>query len=148
MVMAMCIDTNETLAVQSVSATGNKTFSLTPPAGTTGGTKYLRIRLAAGTGTPAFSGSSAAAGEVEDYAVTVAAPATVAIGDLVWNDADKDGVKDAAESGISGVTMELLSDVNADGVLLGTELNAVATTSTAADGTYAFSGTALVENTR
>ena len=68
------LDTNETLAVQSVTGTGDKTFTLTAPAGTTAGTKYLRIRLAEGTGTPAFSGTSTANGEVEDYAVTVVVP--------------------------------------------------------------------------
>ena len=65
-------DTNETLAVQTI-ATGTNTlnFSLTPPTGTVPGTKYLRIRVAETTATPAFSGASTLRGEVEDYAVTV-----------------------------------------------------------------------------
>jgi hypothetical protein len=66
------IDTGETLAVQTI-ATGTNTlsFSLTPPTGTVSGTKYLRIRVAETTATPAFSGASALRGEVEDYSITV-----------------------------------------------------------------------------
>jgi choice-of-anchor A domain-containing protein len=74
-------DTNETLAVQSVTSSGTKNFSLTPPAGTTPGTKYLRIRFAEGSTTPAFTGSSALKGEVEDYAITVNGTATSDYGD-------------------------------------------------------------------
>ncbi|MBL9146894.1 MAG: putative Ig domain-containing protein [Verrucomicrobiaceae bacterium] len=64
-------DTNETLTAQTVAATGNVTFSLSPPAGTTAGTKYLRIRITEGGVAPTFSGSLALKGEVEDYAVSV-----------------------------------------------------------------------------
>jgi hypothetical protein len=66
------LDTNETLAVQTI-ATGTNTlsFSLTPPAGTVSGTKYLRIRVAETNATPAFSGASTLKGEVEDYSITV-----------------------------------------------------------------------------
>lgn len=38
-----------------------------------------------------------------------------AIGDLVWNDTNADGVKDASEAGISGVTIDLYLDVNGNG---------------------------------
>ncbi|HEX6288234.1 MAG TPA: SdrD B-like domain-containing protein [Herpetosiphonaceae bacterium] len=50
------------------------------------------------------------------------------IGDRVWRDADGDGVQDAGETGIAGVTIELL---NASGVVVGT-------TTTDASGLYAF----------
>ncbi|MEQ1749913.1 MAG: GEVED domain-containing protein, partial [Prosthecobacter sp.] len=66
------IDANESLAVQTiVTGTNTHSFSLTPPTGTVPGTKYLRIRVAETTATPAFSGASTLRGEVEDYAVTV-----------------------------------------------------------------------------
>uniref|UniRef100_UPI00378343F0 GEVED domain-containing protein n=1 Tax=Prosthecobacter sp. TaxID=1965333 RepID=UPI00378343F0 len=65
-------DTNETLAVQTVSATGTYNFTLTPPAGTTAGIKYLRIRITEGATSPTFSGASTLKGEVEDYAINVA----------------------------------------------------------------------------
>jgi hypothetical protein len=51
-----------------------------------------------------------------------------AVGDKVWDDADGDGVQDAGEAGLGGVTVRLLDSGNA---VLGT-------TTTAADGTYQF----------
>jgi hypothetical protein len=75
-------DTNESLTAQTVSATGSFNFSLTPPAGTAVGTKYLRIRAVEGATHPGFSGTSLLKGEVEDYAVTVnAAAVTTDFGD-------------------------------------------------------------------
>ena len=50
------------------------------------------------------------------------------IGDFVWHDADRDGVQDSGESGIAGVTIELL---DADGEV-------IATTVTDASGHYLF----------
>jgi GH25 family lysozyme M1 (1,4-beta-N-acetylmuramidase) len=64
-------DAGETQAVQTVTASGTFTFSLTPPAGTTPGTKYLRLRVTEGITAPAFIGNSTLKGEVEDYAITV-----------------------------------------------------------------------------
>jgi uncharacterized repeat protein (TIGR01451 family) len=66
-------DSGETQTVQTVAAAGttNVTFALTPPIGTTAGTKYLRIRATEGSTAPAFSGASTLKGEVEDYAITV-----------------------------------------------------------------------------
>ncbi len=53
------------------------------------------------------------------------------LGDFVWDDLDGDGVQDAGEPGIDGVTVELRS--NGGGSL-------IATTTTAAGGSYGFSG--------
>jgi uncharacterized repeat protein (TIGR01451 family) len=50
------------------------------------------------------------------------------LGDYVWEDTDADGVQDAGESGIAGVTVKLYK---ADNTLAGT-------TTTAGDGSYAF----------
>ncbi|ACL25990.1 SdrD B-like domain-containing protein [Chloroflexus aggregans] len=52
------------------------------------------------------------------------------VGNFVWEDHDGDGVQDAGESGIDGVTVTLY---RADGTT-------VATTTTAADGSYSFTG--------
>ena len=61
---------------------------------------------------------------------------TGAIGDFIWNDADGDGVQDAGESGIEGVTVNLYSDHDGDGVYD----NLVGTAVTDATGHYIFDG--------
>ena len=60
--------------------------------------------------------------------VPVADPGS--IGDRVWNDADGDGVQDPLETGLVGVTVELL---NGSG-------DVIDTTTTGANGAYTFSG--------
>ncbi|MFT5654505.1 MAG: putative repeat protein (TIGR01451 family), partial [Arenicella sp.] len=67
------------------------------------------------------------------------------IGDLVWHDNGAsggglgDGVKDASELGVSGVTVTLYEDTNNNGVI-DTEDAQVATTTTDVSGTYVFTG--------
>ncbi|MGD2085470.1 MAG: C25 family cysteine peptidase [Candidatus Aminicenantes bacterium] len=56
------------------------------------------------------------------------------IGDYVWSDADNDGIQDAGETGIGGVTLQLLADNDGDGNFT----DVVATTTTADDGSYLF----------
>ena len=70
-------DANETVTLSVanlVAGTNNITATLVPPAGTTPGTRYFRVRVTEGTTVPTFSGSSALRGEVEDYAVEVRSP--------------------------------------------------------------------------
>ena len=55
-------------------------------------------------------------------------PVRGSIGDLVWSDTDGDGIQDAGEPGLAGVTVALL---DADG-------NVVDTVTTGADGSYLF----------
>lgn len=55
---------------------------------------------------------------------------TYTISDRVFVDADGDGVLDLGETGLAGVTVELLD----------ASLNVIATTASAADGTFTFSG--------
>ena len=61
---------------------------------------------------------------------------TGSIGDLVWLDQDGDGVRDAGEPGLGGVTVTL-TWFGADGVAGGGD-DLVRTTTTAADGSYSF----------
>ncbi len=69
------------------------------------------------------------------------AGATAIIGDTVWADADGDGLLDAGEPGIAGVSLDLLSP-GVDGVL-GTGDDVVEdTVTTDADGRYLFTGVA------
>jgi hypothetical protein len=58
------------------------------------------------------------------------AVSTFSIGDRVWKDIDGDGVQDSGETGISGVTIQLL---NSSGTV-------IATTTTNSSGNYTFSG--------
>jgi hypothetical protein len=55
---------------------------------------------------------------------------SVPLGDLVWNDSNKNGIQDEGEPGIEGVTVRLLNEMN--------ETNATTTTNTS--GYYSFSG--------
>jgi uncharacterized repeat protein (TIGR01451 family) len=67
-----------------------------------------------------------------------AAGATGAIGDRLWIDADADGVQDAGEAGLAGVTVELFRDADGNG----TYETSVGTTTTNAVGNYIFDGLA------
>ncbi|WP_420631305.1 SdrD B-like domain-containing protein [Candidatus Leptofilum sp.] len=62
---------------------------------------------------------------------------TVSIGDLVWQDNDRDGIYDAGESGIENILVTLYEDQNGDG-LIDPEDAVIATALTAVDGSYLF----------
>jgi len=57
------------------------------------------------------------------------------IGDFVWQDTDGDGIQDAGEPGIPGVTVNLYADANQDGIPDGAP---IATDVTDANGEYGF----------
>jgi uncharacterized repeat protein (TIGR01451 family) len=71
------------------------------------------------------------------------APGSASLGDRVWSDADGDGIQDAGEPGISGVTVELYLD-GGDGIFnpndAGTDDVLVTSVVSAADGSYLFTG--------
>lgn len=71
------------------------------------------------------------------YDMTAIAAETGSIGNLVWEDTDSDGVKDASESGIAGVTIDLYYDANGDGIVNPGEPK-IGTTTTDATGGYLF----------
>jgi SdrD B-like domain len=65
-------------------------------------------------------------------------PVTFALGNIVFVDANNNGIKDGGETGIgTGVTVSLYADANGDGVPDGA---AITTTTTNGDGQYLFSG--------
>ncbi|MEZ5585104.1 MAG: SdrD B-like domain-containing protein, partial [Candidatus Competibacteraceae bacterium] len=68
------------------------------------------------------------------------AAGTAVIGDRVWSDADGDGVQDAGEPGLAGVTVRIYTDANGNGAIDGGET--FVETTTAANGSYQFSVTA------
>jgi hypothetical protein len=107
-------DLDETQTVQSVSVSGTRSFSLTPPAGTTVGTKYLRIRFTEGTAAPAFSGISGLKGEVEDYAINVQAAGTP-LSRRVTNTLSAPAVTFTAWQSANGLNGENTATGNSDG---------------------------------
>jgi hypothetical protein len=70
--------------------------------------------------------------------------ATLTLGNLVFNDANKDGLFNAADgdTGINGVTVKLYIDANANGVYDALSDTFVTSTVTAGGGLYSFSGLA------
>ncbi|MGB5661351.1 MAG: SdrD B-like domain-containing protein, partial [Thermoanaerobaculia bacterium] len=88
----------------------------------------------AATTLPAAAGSKVitiAGGDVNGVSFGYQVPGL--IGDVIWSDADGDGVRDPGESGLAGVTLELQ-----DGVCV--PASTCSTTTTAADGSYSFAG--------
>lgn len=67
---------SERSALTSITSIGSRSVSMPCPAGTVPGTYYMRARIQEDT-PPAFTGTSANKGEVEDFPVTVACPTLV-----------------------------------------------------------------------
>ncbi len=72
-------------------------------------------------------------------------PAPIEIGNRVWSDTDADGIQDAGEAGISGVTVQLYTN-GADGIAGNADDVLVATATTSTNGNYYFT-TATGTNT-
>ena len=62
------------------------------------------------------------------------------LGDKVWYDLNNNGVQDAGELGVAGVTVTLQKDINGDGIFSGAGELSFATTTTNALGQYLFGG--------
>ncbi|MCU1398190.1 MAG: hypothetical protein JWN62_1299, partial [Acidimicrobiales bacterium] len=125
-----------TIATQTTGTDGAYGFANVP-------TGNYRVAVTSPTGfdattAPASRVDLAAAGSVltADFGFTAGTAAPGAVGDTVWNDLDADGAQDPGEPGIAGAVVTLRSDANGDGVFE----TIAATTSTGAQGTYAFSG--------
>lgn len=131
------LDANEMILDQAV-ATGSNLFGVLVPAGTfTGNGAFLNARFRLFAERPlvpqlAIVGS-AVGGEVEDYQLVVGEPdlATLSLSGFVYVDANNDGIKQAGEAGISGVTVTITGtdDLGGSVTFQGT---------TAADGSYTF----------
>lgn len=78
------------------------------------------------------------AGEIHYNPYNVCLPictVTYSLGDFVWYDVNNNGIQDAGEPGVNGVTVKLYADANADNIPDGA---AIATTTTNASGAYSF----------
>ncbi len=111
-------DANEHIITDQTIASVYTTLALLAniPADAIPGDTYARFRLSSASGT-SYDGA-AADGEVEDYKVTITAPSR--IGDTVWLDTNKNGIQDAGEAGVQGVTVKLYR--KSDNRLLGAKL--------------------------
>ncbi len=68
----------------------------------------------------------------------IAQAATISIGDLVWNDADKNGLQGSTESGVAGAVVELFCSPT--GVIGGVNDYSLGQTVTDGNGNYEFDG--------
>jgi hypothetical protein len=124
------------------------TVGFTPPSGTAFTTSTGAVSQVANsdanTTTGRTGGFNVAAGEQVTYvdAGLVSMATTLAsLGDRVWYDNNRDGDQDAGEPGVSGVTVNLYFDANADGFINGAEATTpLRTTTTDAFGNYIFNG--------
>ena len=140
--------TNAVIATTTTNASGNYSFTSLPTNVT------YEVQFVAPTGdsfttpnvTPATTGEinsvanssgltgpiTLTNGEVDNNVnAGLTVPPTGAIGDIVWLDANKDGLQDNGETGVGGVTVELLNST-------GTSI--LATTTTNSSGGYEFTG--------
>ena len=76
--------------------------------------------------------------DTADFGLDVTPNETASIGDLVWDDANGDGVFDTGELGVPGVTITLRRDVDGDGIFETSLTSAV----TDGDGAYRFANLA------
>jgi uncharacterized repeat protein (TIGR01451 family) len=121
------------------TTTGSDGSYLFVPTVTVGGT-YFVVATTPGSPTPThtpttptvypFTGVTAGSSYLTADFGFASIAATYSIRDRVWVDADAGGDLDGGEGGVGGVTVQLLD----------ASLNVIATTTTAADGTFSFTG--------
>lgn len=131
-------------ALRAVGGTPGYTFSIT--SGALPGGLTLNTSTGAITGTPTTAGTFSFTAKVVDSTGTTGSHAATAnccitiarssssatgqIGSLVWKDADGDGLQDAGEPGIAGITVQLK---NSSGTVIATDV-------TDSSGVYGFEG--------
>jgi hypothetical protein len=135
-------NTGEQIATNTVisnnSSNSTRTINFTVPAAAALGPVGVRVRLTS-VSSPGADGQDGT-GEVEDCLITVAN--SLGVGNLIWNDANDNGLYDSGESGINNVLVELWTP-GADNAIGGTDGNAdvlVRNVTTANGGLYSFSG--------
>ncbi|MEX1021138.1 MAG: SdrD B-like domain-containing protein, partial [Litorilinea sp.] len=127
------IATDQTLAAGS----GNTPLKFTVPSDAIIGDTYARFRCSTESGLSPTG--PAVDGEVEDYRVTIGAPETLCLGNLVFNDSANNGLFDPSDDfGINDVLVSLYNDVDGDGVRTPADGAAIQTTTTSDGGFYQF----------
>jgi hypothetical protein len=116
-------------AARSVTVTYNTTV-------TSQTNQLITPATAQGTVTSSFS-------TVQTSPVTSTSIESLTLGNLIFNDVNLNGVFDAGDSGINGVTLTLFADNNNNGTFdSGTDTQVGTSTTTAGGGFYSFSGLA------
>lgn len=111
--------------------------------GSNAGNMAARMELfASASNDPARSGKAAALGDVE----ILLDAAAMEIGNRIWSDANGNGIQDATETGIAGVTV-LLRSPGADGIYENGD-DETWTVVTDADGSYYFDATVVNDSRR
>jgi hypothetical protein len=124
-------DAGEQIINNLTLAAGSNPIGYNVPLGAVPGQTGARFRVTAASGQGGDSPTGlASTGEVEDYLVSIATSSAPlgAIGNRVWLDENGDGIQDAGEPGIGGVTVELLDNSG----------TVIAVTLTDTDGGYLF----------
>ena len=82
-------------------------FYLNPPS--LNNDLWMTLNLESATGTPNFTGSFSTSfgGEIKGYIYSTPGKCFGKIGDFVWNDLNNNGIQDAGEPGLNGVTLDL-----------------------------------------
>ena len=146
---------NGTVAVaysQTVSATnGTAPYSWAVSSGSLPAGLSLNTATGAITGTPTTAQTASFTLRATDayncqqtasYSVTIS---SLTIGDLVWNDVNNNGLKDASETGLAGAQVQLYStgtDNAIGGTGAGADTQVGSTQTTTSTGVYAFAGLA------
>lgn len=128
------LDAGEFVVNRAVTS-GTVTAAFDIPSGTVGsGSESWLSRFRIFTTEPAYPLFSftgvATDGEVEDYLIEK--PVGSSIGDLVWNDANSNGILDSSENGIGGITLQLRDGANS---LIGTQVTGDGSNDVDGDGT-------------
>ena len=132
------------MLVGCLSSTGNDSGDTTDnndngvdnPTPPSGGISSVPITLIGGT-EPTNDGDGSNGNLTIDFGFI---PTNLVIGNLVWKDANNNGVRDNGEMPIGGVKVNLYRDVDRNGSFNPPTDTLVAMTTTAADGTYRFTG--------
>lgn len=116
---------------QLESTDTTETYTFNTPTSYSAGSYYARFRTCQGSAdcdNPDTTDTNVTNGEVEDYKWDITSTAVAFIGDYVWEDLNANGIQEAGETGIAGVTVNLYDSGG----------NFVKTTTTDPSGLYSF----------
>ncbi|MFA6373296.1 MAG: SdrD B-like domain-containing protein, partial [Methanothrix sp.] len=107
-------DAGEHIASDQSLSAGETKLDFSVPADAKTGDTYARLRFSSASGLACYG--SASDGEVEDYLVKITSRYT--LGNYVWVDENGNGLQDADEKGLEGVTVNL---IDSDGNIVSTQ---------------------------